>query len=179
MLDRQLLRQRGAKNIAVDSTALSKSLSIYLMPIIFCIFLAIGWYKGDIGFIVFLIIVMIGNLYWYFQIRNHHADEVWETPDGFIIIINNDYEEIRFCDIKKVEYKFRYLIDNKNYIVEFYFKQPNKFGDKIFFVTWEDACNYNQESQIFRIKNQATLDYINRLQEKIKQANDNQSMSKE
>lgn len=179
MLDRQLLRQRGAKNIAVDSTALSKSLSIYLMPIIFCIFLAIGWYKGDIGFIVLNVVFLIGNLYWHFQIDKHHADEVWETPDGFIIIIDNDYEEIRFCDIKKVEYKFRYLIDNRNYIVEFYFKQPNQFGDKIFFVTWEDACNYNQESQIFRIKNQATTDYINRLQDKIKQANDNQSVAKE
>lgn len=101
MLDRQFLRQRGAKSIAVDSTALSKPLSIYLMSIIFCMFLAIGWYKGDIGFIILSVIIFIGNLYWRFQINKHHADEVWETPDGFIIIINNDYEEIRFCDIKK------------------------------------------------------------------------------
>ncbi|VEG13722.1 Uncharacterised protein [Moraxella cuniculi] len=179
MPDRQFLRQRGAKNIAVDFTALSEPLSIYLMSIIFCMFLAIGWYKGDIGFIILSVIIFISNLYWRFQINKHHADEVWETPDGFIIIINNDYEEIRFCDIKKVEYKFRYLIDSRNYIVEFYFKQPNKFGRKIFFVTWEDACNYNQESQIFRIKNQATTDYIHHLQEKIKQASDNQSISEE
>lgn len=156
MLDRSLLRQHGAKSIAVDSTALSKSFAIYLMPIMLCVILTIGWYHGDFASVFWVILALAGIAYGYFYTHNHHADEVWETPEGFVIIIGEKYQEVRFADIDRVEYKFRYWLDSQNYIVEFHFCKPNQFGNKIFFVTWEDACNYNQEMKIFRIKNQAT-----------------------
>lgn len=50
----------------------------------------IGWYHGDFASVFWVILALAGIAYGYFYTHNHHADEVWETPDGFVIIIGEN-----------------------------------------------------------------------------------------
>ncbi|STZ63691.1 Uncharacterised protein [Moraxella lacunata] len=164
MLDRQFIKQHGLKSIAVDCTALDKSLSKYVLPLFFGIFFVMKFQELTPSEVVTMLVLFAIGIFYFITLSKNHADEVWETIDGFIIVIGQKYEKILFSDLEQVKYHTNWFLDNKNPIVTFYFKKPNQFGKKVYFVTWEDASNFKTAWT----KNPVTESYIHSLQEKIK-----------
>lgn len=165
MLDRQFIKQHGLKSIAVDFTALEKSFSKYVLPSFCVIFFVIKFPELTPLEIVMMPVLFAIGIFSFIKLSKNHADEVWETIDGFIIVIGQKYEKILFSDLEQVKYHTNWFLDNKNPIVTFYFKKPNQFGKKVYFVTWEDACRFKTAWT----KNPVTESYINNLREKIKE----------
>lgn len=93
------------------------------------------------------------------------ADEVKEVKNGLFIRNGKMSETMDYGNIQSVTY--RYLFSIKNNVVELTFKNPTTLGNKVRFISWADASNYQREFNPFPVKTPETQAWVNKLKEKI------------
>lgn len=104
----------------------------YLAPFIIA-FVSTGWYisnKPDI--LIPSLIIIVGLIYWIFQFLPLKSVQL----DGDYLIISNDFkkDKVHLDEIENLKTGSWSM-----YITHIKFKNPTKFGDKIFFATMQKS----------------------------------------
>ncbi|MDO4449742.1 MAG: hypothetical protein Q4B79_02145 [Moraxella sp.] len=97
------------------------------------------------------------------------AEEVKEVENGLFIRNGKISETIEYSNIQSVTYRYSFF-SIKNNVVELNFINPTILGDKVRFISWADASNYQREFNPFPVKTPETRAWVNALQEKISQS---------
>lgn len=94
------------------------------------------------------------------------ADEVKEAENGLFIRNGKISETIDYAHIQSVNYRYLFF-SIKNNVVELSLKNPTTLGNKVRFISWADASNYQREFNLFPVKTPETQAWVNNLKEKI------------
>lgn len=127
--------------------------------------------NSSIIFFIFVIVMTAFHIMTFNYMKRNIlilADEVKEVENGLFIRNGKMSETIDYGNIQSVNYYYSFF-SIKNNVVELTFKTPTTLGNKVRFISWADASNYQREFNPFPVKTPETQAWVDALKEKIVQ----------